>query len=225
MDPRLQSSFIPKKPLMEHSAASVRPVQKASLFLVIAIVVFVIMIGLAGAVYFYNSYLGQKIVTLQQEIAATQQKYLAANSSFDKYARLDLRIQTANEILANHFAVSSVFSLLEKDTVKNVRFNSFTFSITGTSTPLISMAGQAKSFNSISVQSDVFRQDPSIKNPVFSGVGLDDKGNVSFHVDAALSPSVLFYTNALNMLSAPDSAASSQTVPSQSGTTSSKVTN
>src|SRR5581483_1107110 len=174
MDPRAQSTFIPKKPLMDRPAGPVgivmKPKKTVNFFFLIGIIIFVGSLVLAVGVYVYNLYLNNQIGSLQTQIASIEQKYLASDNSFKNYTRLDQRIKNATTILNAHLSSSAIFNLLEQDTVKYVQFLTFKFGTTGTGTPIVSLTGQARSFNAVSVQSDTLRANGSVRNPIFSNV-------------------------------------------------------
>ena len=57
------------------------------------------------------------------------------------------------------------------------------------------MEGVARSFNSVTLQSDIFRDSDIILDPVFSSLKLDELGNVLFNITAKVDPSFVLYRN------------------------------
>ena len=71
---KFQTSFIPKKPLMQEGTGSKTGM---SIFLLISILIFLASIGIAGYVFLENKFLAQQITTEQQTITKNQVKKLA----------------------------------------------------------------------------------------------------------------------------------------------------
>lgn len=213
MDPRLQASFIPKKPLMEHSAVAATPRQSVGLFSVLAWIIFVISLCLALGVFLYNLYLNNSITNLTNTINTTEQEYAASSATLATYSRMDDRLKTASELLNAHIAASPIFAFLEQNTAQNVRLNSFTFAYVNGATPGtpnsvdITLSGEAKSFNSLGVQDDVFSGNPIVQNPVVSNIGLDADGNVTFSLAATIAPGSFAYSSVLASSTAANTSA------------------
>ena len=55
------------------------------------------------------------------------------------------------------------------------------------------MTGQAKSFNSVALQSDVFGTERSFKDPIFSNFSLNERGDVIFNFQTTVDPKLLLY--------------------------------
>jgi len=185
MDPRFQSSFIPKKPIAMTSRPSRGPINILQL---IAIVVFVISLVAAGAAFFYQSY-------LTQQIAADQKSLLLAKSQFDistinKIIRDDSRLTNAYNLLKLHPALSSIFSALGQNTIQTVRFKSFTYNVDVKNTLTITMGGEAKSFADVAIQSQVFNNTKYFQNLVVSNLSVEPTGLVSFSIAMTVASSL-----------------------------------
>ena len=114
---------------------------------------------------------------------------------------LDKRLRAATEILSNHVDITPVFDALEKLTMRSVRFTKFSYDL-GTSTKAntkigIKLSGQANSYLSIALQSDLFATDKNLIDPVFSNLTLDNNGNVIFNLDFSVDPSFVNYQKTL----------------------------
>ena len=68
----------------------------------------------------------------------------------------------------NSLIVSKFFEFLGQVTYKNVYFSNFSYVSADNGDPIISMEGSALSFNSLVLQSELFRDNKNVKNPVFS---------------------------------------------------------
>lgn len=202
---QLQTSFIPKKapiPVSPSSGTSGRGINVLS---VLALFIFFAVIGLAVFVFFYKSHLIQTIAGLDASL-------VQAKKSFDpefiaEASRLNARIEGARQLLNTHRALSPLFDILEKKTLAQVRFQDFNFNALGEREITIAMTGQAKSFNAVALQSDVFGTEPSFKDPVFSNFALNEQGDVIFNFKTVIDSKLLLYRETL--LGVPDAEASS----------------
>ncbi len=185
------TSFIPKKPLENAVAPSKKP---ASIFLVISVIVFAVTLVAAGSVYFYKSLLSKRIdnmsVSLEKAKAAFEPALIL------ELKKLNSRIDASESIAQKHTAPSEVFTLLEELTLKSVRFKKFGYTASSEKIT-VSMSGEAKNYSSIALQSDVLGKSPYVKNPIFSNLSLDSKGNVNFDLTADIDPSLVSYSAAI----------------------------
>jgi hypothetical protein len=207
MDTGLQSSFIPKRPMMPSSAPTRTTV---SFFTVIALVLFFVALSGSLGIFFYERYLNQNITSADADLVRAQ-------GAFDPNAiktmiRLDARVSTAKGLLASHTALSPLFDMLGKSTLKrSVRFKTLDVTVAPEKISL-SMKGQATGFTAIALQSDAFGKDKRLKGPLLSDLALDQGGAVSFTFTAAVDSSVLSYKNVQSSgISASDSTTVSNT--------------
>ena len=195
MDVVSQTSFIPKKPIMQTPETEVS--RGTNLLLLISIFLFVGSIVLALGVYLYKGALVRDIANKKVSLARARDAFEPA--SIVKLQRLSRRLDLSRTVLANHLAPSQLFDSLESSTLQNVRFSSMDLAINqAKNTGLLTMKGQARSYGAVARQSDVFAKVASIKNPVFSELNLDQKGNVVFTFTASVDPNALRYQSLLN---------------------------
>lgn len=195
MDVVSQTSFIPKKPLVEMPRAS-EP-RSTSLFLLLSVFLFAGSLLLAVGVFLWKGSLVRSIESQKESLARNRDAFEPA--SIVKLQRLSRRLELSKGILANHLAPSQLFAVLEESTLQNVRFSSMDFSVDQTKgTASLMMKGQARSYGAVARQSDVFAKASGIKDPVFSELNLDQRGNVVFSFSASVDPSSLRYSALLN---------------------------
>jgi hypothetical protein len=216
MDPQVQASFIPKKSL-DISASRSRGT--FGLFTLIALLVFIASIVAAGASFAYTRYLNSAIASKSQSLTLAEGAF--DPSVIQDLLRLDNRLNQSKQLLANHVAVSGIFALLAAQTIGQVSFNSFQYTLNSDGTAGITMSGVANSFATVALQSDQFSADTMLKNVVFSGITVEPNGQVSFTVTADADPSVISYSNTLN---ASNSATPILPAPSTPATTTTPVT-
>lgn len=166
-------------------------IRGGNLLTVIALVVFSVMVGSALWIYFYKSYLIRTIGDMDLAVAEAKKSF--EPEFIEEAARLNARIKGAQKLLDTHTALSPLFDLLEKKTLEDMRFQDFSFSSADGQGSRISMTGQGKSFNTVALQSDVFGEEPSFKDPVFSNFTLNENGDVVFDFTTSLEPSLLMY--------------------------------
>ena len=113
----------------------------------------------------------------------------------NEFKALDKKLRTAEELLGRHIAMTLFFDFLESSTLQNVQYNEFGYIFNTDDVISIDMEGIAQSFNSLTLQSDIFRDSDIILDPVFSGLILDESGNVQFKFRARIDPSFVLYSN------------------------------
>lgn len=204
MEQNFQTSFIPKKPIMEERVTSARPV--GVLLLGSIFILFVVLLG-TGGIYFYKGSLNNNLTSMQNSLALEKNSF--EPSEITQLQVLDKRLQASTEILNNHIAISPVFAELENITMHTVRFTKFSYGGTnannGTTTVTatkpntvdIQMSGIATDYRSVALQSDLFNQDKNFSNPVFSNLTLDNNGNVLFDLEFSVPLSFVNYKQSL----------------------------
>lgn len=190
MDTRLRTSFIPKKNLILKSEAGGGRVS-INLFLSFGMIVFFLMIALAGGVYLYKVVIEKKIA--QEGVALEKAKKAFEPSLIADVKRLDNRIAVSKTVLANHVVALPIFDLLEALTLKTVRFTKLDYTNPKDGSPTIHLDGEAKSYTSVALLSDSFAGDEKIKNPVFSNLNLSDTGGIKFSFQASLDPKMVSF--------------------------------
>lgn len=187
---QFQTSFIPKKSPIG-TAPTFGPIgRNVNVFALIALIVFFLTAGLAAFVFFYKSHLTTLITTMDTDLARAKKSF--EPSFIETASRLNVRIEGVRELLDAHTALSPLFDILEKKTLESVRFQDFNFSTTDRKVTL-TMTGQAKSFNAVALQSDVFGAERAFKDPVFSNFTLNEAGDVIFNFQASIEPEFLLY--------------------------------
>lgn len=214
MEGNSQTSFIPKKPII--SQESSYEDRGVSIVTILAMIVFIGVVTLSVGSYLYHKY-------LISELKDKQETLEKAKAGFDletikDLKRTDTRIESAKLLLEQHIAASAFFDLLESATLVTVRFSDLTIktennaSVGGAAVndnPLadnnsatsinFKMSGAAKSYNSVALESDLFNKTKGFKEPIFSNLNLNEKGEVGFTVSALLEPQVLRYRTVMGL--------------------------
>jgi hypothetical protein len=190
MEVKMQTSFIPKRPVVESRPEG----SGVSLFLLLSIIIFIVAIALAVAVWLFQKSLVTKIETAKQDLFAAKSSY--EEDTINPLIRLDDRINESNKLLSNHIAISPIFTLLEENILRNVRLKTMKFSYAGTDKIKIDLSGNATSYDVLSKQSDTLgREDlrKLISQPVISDFNPTVDGSISFNFSAIIKPILISY--------------------------------
>ncbi len=191
MEPKFQSSFIPKGPAASASPLSAQYSKpKHTLFGFVAGLAFIVSVVLSIGVFGFEKYLGSSISTMGEELEAA--KATLQPEVIKELVNADKRIIGTKTLISRHTALSPFFDYLESGTLKSVRFTDFSFLNTAKGIEL-TMKGQARSYTDVALQSDAFNTSKIFTKPVFSDLDLDAKGNVTFIFHANIESSAISY--------------------------------
>lgn len=196
MEPNFQTSFIPKKPILDEHVISSRPV---SIFLIISLfILFAVLLG-TGGLYFYKGVVSKNIVSMENTLTLAQNRF--EPSKIIELQVLDKRLRAASEILSKHIVTTPIFKVLEQVTMKTVRYTKFNYELTTEKNinimVNIKMSGIAVGYRSIALQSDLFTKNKNLIDPIFSNLTLDNNGNVVFDLEFSVDPSFVNYKQML----------------------------
>lgn len=192
MEERVTTSFIPKGSLQvetpRHRVGG-SPVAFANL---IAGTLLIVAIVAAGGVFFFQKYTEAAITAKQESLAKSREAFEPA--TIEELSRLDTRINSAKTLLKSHIAVSGLFDELEKLTLDSVRYDTFQYSVPAPGHIVLSMTGEAASYNAVALQSDAFSKSSIITDPIFSNVTIGRNGAITFDFTGVIDASRLLYT-------------------------------
>jgi len=194
MEVKMQTSFIPKKPVIESTSSG----SGVSLFLLLSIILFIVAVALAGGVWLWQKSLVAQVEKDKTDLAAVKDSY--EEGTIIPLVRLNDRIEESKNLLANHIAVHPVFVLLEENVIQNVQLKTFKFSAAGDKKINLELSGVAKNYDALSKQSDAFGA-PHLRDfitePVISDFSLNQDGTVAFSFKALVNSSLISYESAL----------------------------
>ncbi|MDB5265252.1 MAG: putative pilN [Parcubacteria group bacterium] len=183
LPPTIPTSFVPKQPV---SSQTRRISSGTNVFLLIGVVLFGISLAAAAAAFAYQKYLENvrdgevaQLDSLQRNID---------RSSVEDFIRLRNRFIAGQTLLDNHVGLSQFFNVLESITLQNVRFETLKLEVNPDHSASLGMEGHAATFNALAAQSTSFAGDKRIKRAIFSDIGTEKGGGVSFSLTADLSP-------------------------------------
>lgn len=166
-------------------------------FLVISIFIFFALLVGSGGVYFYKGVQAKKITQMEADLALARERF--EPSKLAQLQALDKRLRASTEVLNQHVAITPIFEMLEKVTMKTVRFTKFSYDFqAGSDSKIVfNLEGQAIGYRSVALQSDLLTTNKQIVDPIFSDLSLDDKGNVLFKLSFSVDPSFVDYQQVL----------------------------
>jgi len=209
MEPRFQTSFIPKKAAVASSTETHK--SSVNLFAVVSILVFIMTLAGAGAVYFYGNLLTKSKADTESEIKKYQNR-IDLNWINRKAVPFDTRIGVAKTLLQNHVAFSQFFKTLAASTVKTVRFRDFSYQYLSDDKITVTLKGEAVSFSAIAYQSDFFTQKGTFREFVIGDLSLQSDSTVGFSVVGTINPKSIAYSNLVISTSPSTDVASSTPV-------------
>jgi len=199
MEQDFQTSFIPKRPVAPVGGdfATEERRQGGGLFMLIAIIIFVVSLLSAGGVFLYKSYLSTRIEETKASLERVRDIF--EPKTITQLQVLDKRISAAETILKNHIAVSPILELLKSLTYPNIQYTNFSYVVSpATGDVDVEMKGVATGFDWVGLQADTFGRNPHIKNPIFSNLVQDQFGRITFDLTFSVSRSFVTYGSPLN---------------------------
>ena len=194
MEPNFQTSFIPKKSMIEERAVVTRSV---SFFTILSIFILFAVLLASIAIYFYKGILLKNITQMENTLNLAKNRF--EPSKITELQILDKRLIASSEILSQHIAISPIFQALEVLTMKTVRYTKFSYQL-GDSKDIkvmVKTSGIAVGYKSVALQSDLFTKNKNLIDPVFSNLSLDNSGNVVFDLEFSVDPSLVNYKTML----------------------------
>jgi len=196
MEQNFQTSFMPKKPMIEERAITSRPT--IGILSILSVFIFFTMIVGTGALFFYKGILTRNIGTMESDLNLAKDRF--EPSKIVQLQVLDKRLRASNEILSKHIAISPIFQALQAITMKTISYTKFSYGFDGSSNTkiMIKMSGVAIGYKSVALQSDLFTENKYFIDPLFSNLSLDDKGNVVFDLEFSVDPNFVDYKKVLD---------------------------
>jgi hypothetical protein len=190
MAEQFQTSFIPKKTFDVGPAPKATGSSVSAILSFVAVIALVLSIVSAAGVFLYERFLITSIKNKEETLER-------AKSAFEpelirELSRIDAKFMIGERLLDEHTAPSGLLNLLEDVTLETVRFTTFSY-LSDPEGLHLSMQGEARSFASVALQSDEFGRNRSLRDTAFSGLTLDERGNVQFTVSAIVDPALVSY--------------------------------
>ncbi|HAO64603.1 TPA: hypothetical protein DCQ44_01320 [Candidatus Taylorbacteria bacterium] len=190
MEGKLQTTFIPRQPLVENKAKKPAPAS-AGILSIVGWFIFIVAVAASVGVYLYGNIIQNSITAKNIDLSNKIKSFDTA--SVDHFVQLDGRLQAASTLLNNHLAISSLLKLIGDNTVQSVQFTDMKYNSDDAGKLTLNLSGKAPNFASVALQSDTFSAQPYFQNQVFSSLGLALDGSVTFKFTASVDSSILQY--------------------------------
>jgi len=198
--PNTSSSFVPKQTLITRPEAT-RSVFGGLVMFIGLVMLFASALLYGGSFLFEKQMIGQR-TTLEKSLQI-QQKKLDVKTLQD-LERLDSRLTSARILLNNHITILPVFDFFANNTLKRVRYKSFSYTFNPQTQKIeIRASGEAMGYEEIALQSDRFVTQGDLKDFMFSDLSetFVPTKKVSFNFTGSLDPRLVSYVNSLNQQS------------------------
>lgn len=197
METEFRTTFIPKKPIVPQSAQTQIPVSKpAGIFFVIAVIIFLVSLVIAGSAYGYKAYLQKEVADLSNQLNLVQ-KNLDPNT-IKEFTVMDKRLRNSETLLNQHIVTSPLFSVLGATTLPTIRYTKMDMSFNEAGDLMVTMSGESDGYRSIALQSQALAQNATLNDTIFSNFTVTPKGRVSFDVAFTIPKSDLVFTKNLD---------------------------
>lgn len=202
MDPKFQTSFIPKKPsaggeIERPSSASIG--STFSILSFVATTVFIVALVLGGALFAYEQVLTDSLAKQAQDLQIVEEKL--DSPVFAELLTASQQMKIVKLLLEKHIMVSRVFELLQADTLPTVKISSFQFKPDTDGSMMVELKGETQSYGQLGRQMSVFRESESIKSPTLNDLKLKDTGNIEMKITGHIDQKLVSYPEFIKSLS------------------------
>jgi hypothetical protein len=194
MEPKFQTSFIPKRPIGSGQGSGIGVIRSTNIFSVIATVVFIVAVLTSGGLFFYKSILTKQIAEADKSIVDARVAF--ETEKIKELVDANARITSAKNLLGKHVVVSKVLVLMEDLVLKKMRFTDFSF-VNKDNQPTVSVSGEIQTYNALAEQQDVFSKNPFVENAMFSNFNLADNGYIMVKFTADINSDLVSYKKAV----------------------------
>lgn len=182
LSPGIPTSFVPRQP----TPAQRRIRTGTNLFLLLSLFVLCIAVVATIGTFAYDRYLRHALGVKSEELARAQAS--VDQEQVEAFVRLRDRLTYGESLLEGHVALSQLFSVLERETLGTVRYESLNLTIAEDKSARLEIEGVARTFNALAAQSNAFAGEKYIRRAIFSGIVVNQDASVSFFLTADLDP-------------------------------------
>lgn len=190
MEPKFQTSFIPKKQVGGDSDRVSFSAEGVNIFTFGATLIFIATIAVYGGLFFYKSYLINKQV--ESDKALNDARTAIEPEKIQDILDANSRITSSLELLERHLVTTNFLNLLGDSTVKNLKLNDLVYQ-NKNGVPSLIVSGEVGSYNALAYQEMVLRQNEFLKDISFSEINLGETGSIRFKLESRINPDVVSY--------------------------------
>ncbi len=209
MEPKFQTSFIPKSPITSSSSSAYAVESSASFSIIgtLSTLLFVIALLVSGGLFGYEKYMDAEIKKVQLSLSDARTAFQSEDNQ--KIILVSDQLKSIKDLLNKHTTVSPIFGLLEKQTLPTVRLTSFTFAQDSMGEVMILIEGEAQSYASLAQQTKVFGEAGYLKKLEVTDISLSEAGTVRTKMKAYIDADILLYAKKIQAVSALDNSPTS----------------
>ncbi len=202
MEPKFQTSFIPKSPVLSTGLNSNKEHSYNSSVSLISIVSIVMLIAVAISsvgLFLYNQMQSKAIVELKEALALEK-------SAFNESETKDLilvsdQIKVVKSLLDQHLILSNIFAVMQSATIQNINFTEIAFDTKNEGVVEVDFKGRSSSYEHIAKQAELFKSTGFLKNVLFYNMEIDKDGNLVFDGSMSVLVNDTSYKEILKKLS------------------------
>ncbi len=215
MEPKFNTSFIPKKTLQDVGEGGTsglyvgrRDIYGPGFFL--ALFLFLVSILATIGLFAYSKIvLGDieaKLKTLEDK------KNIFNTEEISSLIRADKHLSSAKKLVQEHIVSTELLSLLERITLKRVQYVTLEYEGAPTEVAMVLVSGLAKNYQDVALQTEQYRLNSFLKDPIVRQLEQQrDANNVSFEIEFYVDPTLLTLSSILERSVKASSGAGAQT--------------
>lgn len=199
MEPKFQTSFIPKSPVLSGGQKEESKNSSVSLISIVGVVLFLIAVLSSGGVFFYTNIQQKSIIELKEALALEK-------ASFNESGIKDLllvsdQMKVVKDILDKHLILSNIFVVMQSSTIQNINFTEISFETKNEGYVSVTFKGQSTSYDHIAKQAELFKSTGFLRDVSFYNMEIDKDGNLVFDGSMSVSINDTSYKEILKKLS------------------------
>ena len=199
MENSFQTSFIPKKPIIDNGMSSKKD-RTTSISMVVSVFILIAVVSSAVGLFLYKSYLEKNKEQLSASLSKVRDSF--DSNTIAELEMYDKKSTISKSVLEGHLVLSPLFESINDLTLPSIQYTKFDHN-TDNGVFIVKMSGVARDYKAIALQADVFNSDKGkmFKDIIFSNLTRDKNNYVTFNVEFTVDPALLSYSNNINKLS------------------------
>lgn len=190
MEPKFQTSFIPKKTVDSDSRNKSVVYTETNIFSLAATIVFITTTLFFGGLFLYKNMLVKQVAQADSDLESARSAIQP--EKIQEIIQNNLRITNSKEILDRHLATSRLLTFLSGSVLKKVKFEELSYQ-NKDGVPSIIITSEAQNYNTFAYQEQVLSSNEYIKNPSYTEISLTPNGNIRFKFSGRIEPSLVSY--------------------------------
>lgn len=156
--------------------------------------IFSLSVILAIGVFGYRYYLKYSIDKMATDLETARTNL--QSEMILELTRLDNRIISTNTLVSKHRVITPFFAFLQGSTAQTVRFSDLSL-LMGDSIAELDLKGEARGYDALAFQAEVFNESKHFANSIFSDLELNERGDVIFSFKGTINPELVSYSSQL----------------------------